>query len=109
MSSELITEFWLKNVGFKPHAFGSEPNQHWLLWVLEDVGLELSFGREKPRPWWFCWMRGNGPHVPEKLINLRDLSAKHEVIVLVQALSGRRWNPAHHYNGSVWIPKAARQ
>jgi hypothetical protein len=106
--SNLITEFWLKEVGFKPHAFGNEPNLHWLLWLSETIGIELSFGREKPTPWWLCWLRASGDHIPEKLINLRDLTTKHEVIQLVQAVTGRRWNPARHYNGSVWIPKNGR-
>jgi hypothetical protein len=109
VSSNLITSLWLNEVGFKPHTFGNEPNQHWLLWLSETTGLELSFGRDKPRPWWFCWLRARGLHTPEKLINLRDLNSKHEVITLVQAVTGRRWNPARHYNGSVWIPKAARK
>ncbi len=101
MRSNLITGLWLGEVGFKPHVFANEPNQHWLLWLAEDLGLELSFGREKPRPWWFCWLRTAGAHTPERSINLRDLTTKHEVITLVQALTGKRWNPARHFNGSV--------
>lgn len=108
MSSNLITEFWLKEVGFKPHWFAGQPNKHWLLWVGEDLGLELSFGREKPRPWWFCWLRTSGEHTYERFINIRDLSTKHEVIQLVQAVTGRRWNPARHYNGSAVIQKRGR-
>lgn len=100
MGSNLITEFWLGQVGFKPHFFGSEPNRHWLLWLGNDIGLELSFGRPKPRPWWFCWIRTSGEHAPEHSINLRDLTSKHEVIQLVQAMTGRRWNPAQHRYGS---------
>jgi hypothetical protein len=105
VSSRFITSLWLKDAGFRPHTFVGQPNQHWLLWLGENVGLELSFGREKPQPWWFCWLRSGEPHTPENSINLRDLTSKHEVIILVQAVTGRRWNPARHYNGSVWIPK----
>lgn len=109
-TSRFISELWLREVGFKPHAFGNEPNRHWLLWLgNNDLGLELSFGREKPQPWWFCWLRTGGEHTPERMINLRDLTSKHEVITLVQSLTGRRWNPAQHYNGLVWIPKSMRQ
>lgn len=106
--SALITEFWLSEVGFKPHWFAGQPNKHWLLWLSEDVGIELSFGREKPRPWWFCWLRSGGQHTYEHFISLRDLSSKHEVIQLVQAMTGRRWDPTRHYNGSVSIQRRGR-
>lgn len=109
MSSRFITDLWLREVGFKPHWLTSPPQKHWLLWVYKDVGVELSFGREKPRPWWFCWIRSGGDHSPERFINLRDLSSKHEVITLVQALTGRRWNPSQHTNGCAFRPKDARQ
>lgn len=100
MSSRFITELWLHEVGFKPHTFAGQPNQHWLLWISDDYGIELSFGREKPQPWYFCWLRRTGDHTPENFVSLRDLISKHEVITLVQALTGRRWNPKFHYNGS---------
>jgi hypothetical protein len=100
--SRFITELWLHEVGFKPHTFVNQPGQqHWLLWLNEDLGLELQFGREKPQPWWFCWLRAGGPHTPDRFMNLRDLTSKHEVITLVQALTGRRWNPSAHKNGSI--------
>ena len=109
MIGRYITELWLREAGFKSHFFGNEPNKHWQLWLSPDIALDLSFGREKPLPWWFCWLRTSGEHSPEKSINLRDLTFKHEVITLVQAVTGRRWNPARHYNGSVWIPKKDRR
>jgi hypothetical protein len=101
VSARFITDLWLREVGFKPHWFANQPNQHWLLWLGDDIGLELSFGRDKPQPWWFCWLRTGGEHIPERLIHIRYISSKHEVIVLVQALSGRRWNPSTHSNGSI--------
>lgn len=99
--SRFITDLWLRDVGFKPHLIESPPSKHWLLWLSDDLGIELSFGREKPQPWWFCWLRTSGSHTPERFINLRDLSSKHEVIVLVQSLTGQRWNPSTHFNGSM--------
>jgi hypothetical protein len=87
-------------MGFKPHSIANQHGQHWLLWLGEDLGLELSFGREKPQPWWFCDLRTRGDHAPERFINLRDLTTKHEVIMLVQALTGRRWNAARQFTGS---------
>lgn len=99
--TRLITDLWLHEVGFKPHTVANQLGQHWLLWLSEDLGLELTFGREKPKPWYFCWLRTRGDHTPEHFMNLRDLTAKHEVIMLVQALTGRRWNPSAHKNGSI--------
>ena len=101
MSSRFITDLWLREAGFKPHYVTNPPAQHWLLWLSDDLGIELSFGRERPQPWWFCWLRSAGAHTPEKFINLRDLTTKHEVITVVQALTGRRWNPSTHRNGSI--------
>ncbi|MEP6743418.1 MAG: hypothetical protein ABJB61_13045, partial [bacterium] len=81
----------------------------WLLWLGEELGIELSFGREKPAPpWWFCWLRAGGEHTPEHSIHIRYVSAKHEVITLVQALTGRRWNPTLHHNGSILNSKRPR-
>ena len=100
MSTRYITDLWLREVGFKPHWFANQPNRHWLLWLDDDLGLELSFGREKPEPWWFCWVRTGGEHTHDKFIHVRYLTSKHEVITLVQALTGRRWNPSTHFNGS---------
>ena len=109
MSSRFITDRWLHEVGFKPHYVTNPPAQHWLLLLGDDLGIELSFGRERPQPWWFCWLRTAGDHTPERFINLRDLSAKHEVITLVQALTGRRWNPSTHRNGSAFRPRFVRR
>lgn len=100
-TSRLITDLWLHEVGFIPHTVESQVGQHWLLWLGPDLGLELSFGRETPRPWYFCYLRTRGDHSPSRFINLRDLTSKHEVIMLVQGLTGRRWNPARHANGAV--------
>src|SRR5258708_3392606 len=103
-ASRFITEFWLREVGFKPHWFANQPNQHWLLWLGDDLGIELSFGRETPEPWWFCWVRTGSEHTAEKFIHIRYLSLKHEVITLVQALTGRHWDSRKHINGSVQVP-----
>jgi len=99
--SRFITDLWLHEVGFKPHTFANQLGQHWLLWIDENLGLELAFGREKPQPWYFCYLRTAGDHTPEHFINLRDLTSKHEVITLVQVLTSRRWNPKQHHNGSI--------
>ncbi len=101
MSSRFITSLWLTDAGFLQHYFAGQPNPHFLLWLSDDLGLELSFGRDKPDPWWFSWVRTRGSHTFQNSVHLRYLSFKHEVIVLVQALTGRRWNTAYHYNGQI--------
>lgn len=105
--AELITELWLKEVGFIKHSFGGEPYKHWLLWLgfEDEMGIEIAFGGNKSignnLPWWFCWARRGGPHEFSRFIFLRNVRRKYEVIRLVEAITGRRWNPAAHRNGSV--------
>lgn len=106
--TRLITDLWLREVGFLPHYVTNPPAQHWLLWLNDDLGLELSFGREKPQPWYFCWVRTRGSHAPANFIHIRYLTSKHEVITLVQALTDRRWNPSTHQNGAAYRARARR-
>lgn len=106
--TRFITDLWLREVGFRPHLVSNPPAKHWLLWLSDNLGIEVSFGRETPRPWWYCWLRSSGKHTPENFINLRDLIFKHELIVLVQALTGRRWNPSTHQNGAAYRARARR-
>lgn len=106
--TSLITDLWLRDVGFKPHFVTNPPAQHWLLWLDDDLGIELSFGREKPQPWYFCHLRTRGDHSPANFINLPDVSSKHEVITLVQVLTRRRWNPARHNHGQVISSRSGR-
>lgn len=59
-AGELITEDWLKLVGFKWHEFERQNAKHWLLWLggglrqkpsltdYEDLGIELAPGFETP-------------------------------------------------------------
>lgn len=118
---EAITEEWLKSVGFKWHQLERQPAKQWLLWLVEcvdcgrergrfgsfeDCGIELTpNGFREPRDpdddWWFCWFRGDSAGRYHRFIHLRHLRYQHEVIALVEALSGRRWNPANHLYGSV--------
>jgi hypothetical protein len=104
---ELITETWLKEVGFIKHVFGGEPYKHWLLWLgfEDEIGIEVAFGANSSignkTPWWFCWARTGGAHTFDKFVHLRHVRTKYEVILIVEAISGRRWNPSSHRNGAV--------
>ena len=122
MATEVITERWLREVGFKWHWFEGQPNKHWLLWLgralqetqsstsqAEDLGIELSFGRNSKTPWWFCWLRSGPEHTCHRTIHVRHVSLKREVVSLVEGITGNRWNPANHYNGLVLTPRHARR
>jgi len=117
-----LTEAWLREVGFKWHWFAGQPHKHWLLWLgyglqeshastsnAEDIGIELSIGRNGKTPWWFCWLRSGGEHTCNRLIHVRHMSTKRDVALLVEGITGQRWNPENHYYGSMLGPKQARR
>jgi hypothetical protein len=114
----LISEEWLKSVGFRWHQLERQPDKHWLLWLggaidggmftsFEDLGLELApnayQGRDKPRAW-FCWLRGDTSHLYARFIHVRHLRTQEEVCKLVEALSGQDWNPENHWGGRAYTP-----
>ena len=113
-----ITESWLKSVGFKYHQLDRQPNKQWLLWMgdglhedysltsQDDIGLELAPVREG-EPEWFCWFRSDSSHRYSRFIHLRRLKQRHEVIALVEAITGFAWTPANHLYGGVRKPKMA--
>lgn len=111
-SAELITEDWLRNVGFKWHEFERQGGKHWLLWLagafadgftsFEDLGIELSSGRDGT---WFCWLRGDYSHRYSRFIHIRYLRTQGEVIQLVEACTGLRWKPENHRSGAVRTEK----
>jgi hypothetical protein len=116
-AAALITEDWLREVGFKWHQLDRQPEKHWLLWIgdavrardhsltsYEDIGIELAggsyAGRDKA-PGWFCWFRSDGAGRYHRFIHLRHLTDRSEVLNIVEALSGQPWDPANHWYGSV--------
>lgn len=117
--SPLITEDWLKSVGFKHHEFKRQGDKHWCLWLggalddgkftsFEDLGLELApnayAGQNEPRRW-FCWLRGDTSHRYARFIHIRHICTQAEVQQLVQVLSGQEWNPANHWGGTLYTPR----
>lgn len=122
---EPITEDWLRQVGFKWHTVrGCDPNppqdpKHWTLWMGgvahvdldtgrrqmfscdEDLGLEISAGFRGDLDW-FCWLRADTSHRYSRFLHIRHIRHQHEVVQLVEALSGVHWNPANHLYGKIF-------
>lgn len=119
-----ITEDWLREVGFKWHQFERQPNKQWLLWLgdamngggfssFEDIGVELAAGAYDHKcddhDAWFCWLRGDSAHRYHRFIHVRHLRYRHELIRLVEGLTGQTWNPANHLYGSIRTPQQAER
>ncbi|UPJ65279.1 hypothetical protein [Bradyrhizobium sp. 191] len=116
-AGELITEDWLKLVGFKWHEFERQNAKHWLLWLggglrqkpsltdYEDLGIELAPGFGDTE--WFCWLRSDAAGRYHRFIHLRHVTTRGDVIGLVEAISGRPWTPDNHLYGSLRSPEAA--
>ncbi len=126
MSDQLpITEDWLKSVGFKWHQLDRQPSKHWLLWLgsavgmfadIEDIGVQVADMRFKNsagdivgREAWFVWFRGDSAGRYHRFIHVRHMRWQHELIKLIEAVSGQDWNPDNHHYGSVRTPEQAAQ
>jgi hypothetical protein len=111
-----ITEDWLKAAGFKWHQLERQPDKHWLLWLgsalnqrpsftgTEDLGIELAPGVRQPGdvlPEWFCWLRSDCAGRYHRFIHVRHLTDVGEVVALVEAITGRKWEPANNLYGSM--------
>ena len=113
---ELITEDWLKSVGFKWHQFDRQPEKQWLLWCgirnadnwgidTQDIGIEVSYGGSNDT--WFCWMRSDCAHRYSRFLHVRHMRKKAEIERLVEAVTGLTWNPANHIYGAVHTDQQA--
>jgi hypothetical protein len=119
----LISEDWLRDVGFKWHQFDRQPNKQWLLWVgqacgqwgcgTDDLGVELAPGSydavADDTDGWFCWLRSDASHRYSRFLHIRRLRTRAEVIRLVEGLTGQDWNPELHLYGSIHHPKHAER
>lgn len=122
-----ITEDWLKAVGFKYHQLDRQPHKHWVLWLGDavraidnsltdtcDLGVEMTpcWARERPEDkdaFWHCWLRSDACNRYHRFIHLRHIAFQHDVIAIVQALSGQEWNPSNHWYGGVKSPRQAER
>lgn len=124
--SELITEDWLKSVGFKWHQMDRHPDKHWLLWIgrvmedsttcMEDLGIELAprwfknhLGEEGGERKWFCWLRSDFAHKYSRFLHVRPIETRADLVRLYEGLTGRDWAPGNHFFGSALPPKLAER
>jgi hypothetical protein len=116
MSDDLITEDWLKSVGFKWHQFNRQPSKQWLLWCgirsagnwgvdTQDIGVEVCSGGMDGT--WFCWLRSDTAHRYSRFLHVRHMRTKGEVSRLVEAVTGLPWKPENHIYGSVCTDQQA--
>jgi len=122
----LITEDWLKSIGFKWHQMDRQPDKHWLLWIgrvmedsttcTEDLGIELApvwfknhAGEERGERKWFCWLRSDHAHKYSRFLHVRHIATQADLIKLYEGLTGREWLPENHFFGSALPPKLAER
>jgi hypothetical protein len=124
-----INEDWLKSAGFKWHQLDRQTDKHWLLWLgdatrerhsftsFEDIGIELA-----PCWWknstgddagdvgkWFCWFRDDAAGRYHRFIHIRHLRTVGELVLLVEAITGQKWDPANNLYGSMRKPEDAER
>lgn len=107
-----ITDEFLKASGFK---LGGRDGTHRVLWLgwcprqrgrdTADIGLELAAGRSGDGEW-FCWIVQEDPR---RSVHVRGVRFEREVIVLVEALTDKAWDPKHHWYGIVRTPDDAER
>lgn len=116
--SDPITEEWLKEVGFKWHQLARQPGKQWLLWLgdavregnsftsFEDLGVEVAqAGREDER--WHCWLRADLSGRYSRFIHTRYVRTQHDLITLIEGVTGQTWDPANNLYGSMRTPEQA--
>jgi hypothetical protein len=116
--ADLITEEWLRSVGFKWHQFDRQPDKQWLLWLgdatgngemftdLEDLGIELAPVTSNT-DLWHCWLRSDAAHRYSRFLHIRHLKTQDELIALIEAVAGQAFDPINNINGSMFRPEIA--
>lgn len=120
--SELLTEEWLRMVGFKWHQFDRQPDRHWLLWLgasvadghsftsFEDIGIEVAPCAYRNRSGellnqeagWFCWLRDDAAGRYHRFIHLRHIHTRRDLIRIIEGISGQDWDPSNHIYGNLY-------
>ena len=123
--SEPITEKWLGESGFKWSQEERQPNKHWRLWLgwgnstdhnnsIDDIGIEVTasgwlnrHGEEINGGKWLCWIISHSGM--RKIIHVRNITNKDELIKLVEALTGEKWDVENHMYGNCYSPDQAKR
>lgn len=115
-----ITEEWLRSVGFKWHQLERQLSKMWTLWLgdctrttissFEDLGIEVSDNQNFPKPGAFSvFLRADHAGRYSRFIHIRYVYTQEEVILLIEALTGQRWDPANNLYGSMRTPEQAER
>jgi hypothetical protein len=125
--TELITEDWLKSVGFRWSQIELQPHKHWILWLggaiddgslidREDIGIEITpmrfnnaNGDGVGSDAWFCWLRSDAAGRYHRFIHLRHIRTQADLIAIIVAISGQAWAPENHYHGGILSPRQAER
>ncbi len=124
--NELISEDWLRSVGFKWHQIDRQLSKHWVLWLsqcfdcgqprrvasADDLGIEVAantpvHGEEVG--FWFCWLRSDLGGRYSRFIHVRHLRTCLELVRLIEGITGRLWKPSNHLYGMVRCDECASQ
>lgn len=124
-----ITEEWLKQAGFKWHQLDRQPSKHWLLWLGEAMNERRGFtsyedfGIELAQAWWKnakgedagdiggwnCWFRADSAGRYHRFIHVRHLRTTDDLVCLIEAVTGQKWEPANNMYGSMRRPADAER
>ncbi len=120
--TNLITEDWLRSTGWKWHDMERSPRKHWLLWLApacvdpreksghlfactEDLGIEMTYDPQSD--FWFCWIRADYAGRYCRFLHVRHLTKQEEVVRLIEALTGRTFEPKDVLYGALRSPEHA--
>lgn len=117
-----INDEWLRETGFKWEQGERQPTKHWLLWIADacvdpvepgrrkwsspdDLGIEIACD-DRGR-FWYCWMRADYAGRYSRLLHIRHVTERHEVVRIIEALTGRTFDPRDVMYGSLRSPETA--
>lgn len=115
-----ITEQWLRDAGFKWQQGERCPTKHWLLWLggaivnsddrltcsPEDLGVEVAQVTPDSEHW-FCWVRADYACRYCRFVHVRHIKYAEAIVALIFGLTGRAFDPADAFYGSLRTPEQA--
>lgn len=113
---ELISEDWLREVGFKWHQLERQPDKQWILWLgdacgesgcigSQELGIEVTKCSSDNA--WFCWLRSDLAGRYSRFLHIRHLRLRRELTSMISGLTGQDWNPENNVCGSMLRPQIA--
>jgi hypothetical protein len=122
--NDLLNEEWLSSTGFKWEQLERQPAKHWILWIApacidpveegrrlfaasDDLGIEISGGVPGKEGCFHCWLRADYGGRYSRFLHVRHLTKISEVVQIIEALAGRKWNPEDVMYGCFHAPEVA--